>query len=179
MKIMNLKMFLFFAFLAIGVFPAVAGDNDEGIANIKGTSVDSQLSGVVSLKEVAEGVKVDVKLSNVPNPGPHGFHIHEKGSCEDAGNAAGGHYNPREMPHGLANKDEMAHAGDMGNIIIDENGEGFLETILPGVTLRDGDHNLEGRAIILHEKADDFGQPTGNAGGRIGCGIIEVTKEQS
>ncbi|MBI3323135.1 MAG: superoxide dismutase family protein, partial [Candidatus Omnitrophica bacterium] len=34
-----------------------------------------------------------------------------------------------------------------------------------------------GRSLILHEKVDDFGQPLGNAGGRIGCGVIRIVGE--
>ena len=63
---------------------------------------------------------------------------------------------------------EKAHSGDMGNIDIAEDGTGKLELTLPEVSLND----ISGLAVILHEKVDDFGQPTGNAGGRIGCGII-------
>jgi Cu-Zn family superoxide dismutase len=32
-----------------------------------------------------------------------------------------------------------------------------------------------GKSIIVHTSADDFAtQPTGNAGGRIGCGVIKA-----
>jgi Cu-Zn family superoxide dismutase len=65
----------------------------------------------------------------------------------------------------------------MGNIEVNPKGSGKATVVLPGVSLTGtgGTPSVEGRAIILHEKADDFGQPTGNAGGRIGCGIITVT----
>lgn len=59
------------------------------------------------------------------------------------------------------------------SIEIATNGHGTLEKILPGLTLKKEKYGVMGRSVILHEKEDDFGQPTGNAGGRIGCGIIE------
>ena len=36
-------------------------------------------------------------------------------------------------------------------------------------------NDVVGKAIMVHDKADDFTtQPTGNAGSRIGCGVIEL-----
>jgi len=146
-------------------------------AIIKGTEEGSAISGEVVFSETHDGVIVDAEVFNVPNPGLHGFHVHEKGSCDDGGQAAGGHYNPDGVPHGHLAKDGLtqAHAGDMGNIEIDDTGHGLYTGLLPGITLTGEKYNISGLAVILHEKVDDFGQPTGNAGGRIGCGII--TKE--
>jgi Cu-Zn family superoxide dismutase len=40
---------------------------------------------------------------------------------------------------------------------------------------KDDAANPVGRAVVLHEKADDLtSQPSGNAGGRIACGVIET-----
>ena len=149
-----------------------------GVANIKGTKPDSSLSGKAILTDTPEGLKISLNLENVP-PGKHGFHIHENGACGDEGKAAGGHYNPEGVPHGLIFKDgfEHAHAGDFGNIEIRASGSGKFETVVEGLTLAGGKHNVAGRSFILHEKEDDFSQPTGNAGGRIGCGVIELSKE--
>ena len=152
----------------------------QGVATVNSTAEGSSaVFGDVKFSDTNQGLKVEAKLANVPHPGKHGFHIHENGSCAESGKAAGGHYNPMAVDHGLLPKDgkNHAHLGDMGNIEITSDGAGTLSIILPGVSLKNGDHNVEGRAVILHEKEDDFGQPTGNAGGRIGCGIIMVTKE--
>ncbi len=152
----------------------------RGVAFIEGTSDESLLSGVVNFSETSEGLLVEADIFDVPNPGEHGFHIHEVGSCEDGGKAAGGHFNPASAKHGMLMKDgpQAAHAGDMGNITIDENGEGTLSVVLPDVGLVNGKYNVSGLSVILHEKADDFSQPTGNAGGRIGCGVIEIDDEE-
>ncbi len=150
----------------------------QGVAEITGTQEGSNISGTVKFTETVDGLKVEAELFNVPNPGKHGFHIHEVGSCVDVGKAAGGHYNPDNVQHGMLEKDghTKAHAGDMGNIEIDATGHGKYSGVLPEVTLSGGKYPVDGKTVILHEKEDDFGQPTGNAGGRIGCGIISVSK---
>ena len=148
-----------------------------GEADVKGTTEGSKVSGTVTFLQQGENVLVQAKFSNLP-PGKHGFHIHEKGSCEDQGKAAGGHFNPMGTPHGFLPQDgmEKAHSGDLGNTLADEKGDAAIMMLLPGVTLQGGMHDVAGLAVIVHEKEDDFGQPTGNAGGRIGCGIISVNK---
>lgn len=164
---------LVFAVTILIAYPVLAA---QGKAVITGTTPDSKIEGWVSLVEVPEGLKVEAEVKNVAVAGKHGFHIHENGSCDDEGKAAGGHFNPDGVQHGLLEKDghEHSHAGDLGNIDILEDGTGKLSEILPGLSLSEGKYNVIGKSVILHEKEDDFGQPTGNAGGRIGCGIIEI-----
>ncbi|MCA9398541.1 MAG: superoxide dismutase family protein [Candidatus Omnitrophica bacterium] len=144
-------------------------------AQIKGTQPGSDISGSAEFTETQNGLRVHAHIQGVSGSGKHGFHIHENGSCDNSGKAAGGHYNPKEVKHGYLPDDGLkgAHAGDMGNIVIDQKGEGKLTVDLPGLSLL-GKNNVLGRAVILHEKEDDFGQPTGNAGSRIGCGVIEA-----
>ena len=88
---------------------------------------------------MAEGLKIDAEVSGAI-AGRHGFHIHEKGDCSDAGNAAGGHFNPDGVPHGDLVQDGFvhAHAGDLGNIEIDANGNGKLGKLISGLTLEEG-----------------------------------------
>ncbi len=165
--------FLFvLGFLAAGNLTAFA---KTATVDIKGTQEGSKISGKVVLTEIPEGLKVNAEVQNV-TPGKHGFHIHEKGVCADGGKAAGGHYNPDGAPHGLLIKDGFthAHAGDLGNIEVGADGTGKLSETVPSLSLSTGKYDVAGKSIILHEKEDDFGQPTGNAGGRVGCGVIEV-----
>lgn len=171
MKKQILAMTTYGMFLAAYSHSAIAA---TAKAAIQPTDPAMSLSGEVQFEETPAGLKVSVSVVEAP-PGWHGFHIHEKGDCADKGNAAGSHFNPDGVPHGDLLKDgfEHAHAGDLGNIEIDANGDGKLEKILPGLTLGEGKYGVIGRSVILHEKKDDFGQPTGNAGGRIGCGVIE------
>ncbi len=163
------------ALLCAAMPPAGAA---TGQALIEPTTDDSPVSGQITFTDTPEGLAITADVSGAA-PGLHGLHIHQFGRCDDGGKAAGGHYNPDQAPHGFAPKDGFAHAhpGDLGNIVINENSIGHLELTVPGLTLLEGEYAIAGRAVVLHEKADDFGQPTGNAGGRIGCGPIIITSE--
>lgn len=142
-------------------------------AEIHGTSADSTISGEAQFYETAKGLKVLAHVEGAP-PGKHGFHIHEKGDCGDMGNAAGGHFDPDSHAHGDAVTEGIAktHAGDLGNIEVDAAGKGNFEKTIAGLTLDGGKYAIAGRSVILDEKEDNFGQPTGNGGGRIGCAEI-------
>ncbi len=145
-------------------------------ALIQGTGEGSGLSGTATFTDTPEGLQISVQVAGVP-AAQHGLHIHEFGDCGNQGNAAGGHYNPDGVPHGFLPTDGFAgaHAGDLGNIDVQPDGTGTLELFLAGLKLSDGKYTVGGRALVLHEKPDDLGQPTGNAGGRIGCGAIIIT----
>lgn len=153
-----------------------AASAETGTARIQATTEGSSVSGTATLADTPEGLTVSIQVAGVA-PGQHGFHIHQYGDCAEKGNAAGGHYNPEGVQHGFLPKDGFtkAHAGDFGNIDVGPDGTGSLKLTLPGLSLSGGTYSVGGRAIILHEKTDDFGQPTGNAGGRIGCGTIVLT----
>ena len=153
--------------------PSATSFAEHGTAAIAGTSEGSSVTGHASFEDTEQGLRVSVDVSHVP-PGAHGFHIHEFGRCDEAGKAAGSHYNPRGVPHGDLLKGGLgqAHAGDLGNIEIDAQGHGSFERIFPGIRLSEGQDTVAGRSVILHEKADDFSQPAGNSGARIGCGVI-------
>lgn len=153
---------------------AVPAYASVGVATLKGTQEGSAVSGEVTINETDKGIEVEAKVAGVPT-GKHGFHFHEVGDCGDEAKAAGGHFNPEHTKHGFLPQDghQNAHAGDMGNIVVTPDGTGSLKQFLPDVYLTKTP-SIGGRAVVLHEKEDDFGQPTGNAGGRIGCGVIEL-----
>jgi superoxide dismutase, Cu-Zn family len=133
----------------------------------------SKLTGTVKLSEQSDGVQVVIQVANL-TAGTRATHVHEKGDCSapDAA-SAGGHFNPDNHPHALP-ANSPRHLGDLGNIPVAKDGTGSLEIVVPGANLKDGDpHSFLGRALIVHEKKDDGGQPTGNAGGRIGCAVIK------
>ena len=162
----------------VSALSAACASAETGKVVIKGTTDGSSVAGSATLTDTPAGLQVAVQVSGVP-AGKHGLHIHQYGDCGDKGNAAGGHYNPDNVTHGFLPQDGVtkAHPGDLGNIDVGADGAGSLTLVLPGVVLSGGKYSVGGRAIVLHEKVDDFGQPTGNAGSRIGCGPILITKD--
>lgn len=137
----------------------------------------STVSGTVRFVQTETGLTVTGEISGLAPNSKHGFHIHEFGdmTAKD-GTGMGGHYNPNAMQHGLPEQ-SMRHTGDMGNIEADANGVAKFSKSFEGMALS-GRGNVLGRGIVVHEKADDGGQPTGNAGGRIGYGVIGVAKAE-
>lgn len=135
----------------------------------------SKVSGLVIFESVAGGVKVTARISGL-TPGKHGFHIHEFGDCSsDNGLAAGGHFNPTQMPHSAPASDKR-HIGDLGNIEADAQGHATLEYVDPMLQFS-GPTGIVGRGVIVHEKEDDLKtQPTGDAGARLACGVIGAAK---
>uniref|UniRef100_A0A0D9X2M2 Superoxide dismutase [Cu-Zn] n=1 Tax=Leersia perrieri TaxID=77586 RepID=A0A0D9X2M2_9ORYZ len=111
-------------------------------------------------------------------PGLHGFHVHTLGDTTNGCMSTGPHFNPNGKEHG-APKDENRHAGDLGNITagadVHLTSVMFFECQIPLT----GAHSIIGRAVVVHADPDDLGKgghelskTTGNAGGRVACGII-------
>lgn len=149
-----------------------AQQNISAIAMIHPTKTNT-VHGIVRFTQVAAGVRVVADLSGLTPDSVHGFHIHEYGDCSapDA-SSAGGHYNPEHHRHAGLTSD-MRHAGDLGNIQADAQGNAHLDLIVDNITIDGSKNPILGRAVIVHQKADDLkSQPTGDAGGRIGCGVI-------
>jgi Cu-Zn family superoxide dismutase len=135
----------------------------------------SNVFGTVTFSSVNEGVRVVADLEGL-TPGKHGFHIHEKGDCSAPdGTSAGGHFNPGGTPHGAPeNPPAQRHAGDLGNLEVDANGKVHYEIVDPIISL-DGENAIVGKAVIVHAGPDDLvSQPTGNAGPRAACGVIQA-----
>lgn len=140
------KLWVFLAFITVFAISyravLIAAEHGGKAAEIRATQEGSLISGKAIFTETENGLKIEVKIAGVP--------------------------------HGDLLKDgfQHAHAGDLGNIEIGPDGKGTLKKVIPGLTLKEGKYGVVGRALILHEKEDNFGQPTGNAGGRIACGVI-------
>ncbi|XP_024385428.1 superoxide dismutase [Cu-Zn], chloroplastic [Physcomitrium patens] len=149
----------------------------KAVAVLKG---NASVEGVVTLLQEDDGpTKVNVKITGL-TPGKHGFHLHEFGDTTNGCMSTGPHFNPEGKTHG-APEDDNRHAGDLGNVIA--GNDGVVE-----VTLEDsqiplsGPHSVVGRAFVIHEAEDDLGKgghelssTTGNAGGRLACGVVGLT----
>ncbi|KDP39692.1 hypothetical protein JCGZ_02712 [Jatropha curcas] len=112
------------------------------------------------------------------SPGLHGFHIHAFGDTTNGCNSTGPHFNPFKKDHG-APTDKERHAGDLGNIVVGPDGIAEVSVKDMQIPLS-GPHSILGRAVVVHADPDDLGKAgghelsktTGNAGARVGCGII-------
>jgi len=145
-----------------------------GTSTATGTAVFEKIAG--------NQIKLTVIVSGVmPVSAEHGIHIHANGDCGSTsdgdggtvpGGAAGGHWNPDAHQHGTSV--ETSHLGDIGNIMVGASGVGTLTFMTDKWTMGTGATNdILNHALVLHASRDDgVTQPTGNAGGRIGCVVI-------
>jgi Cu-Zn family superoxide dismutase len=168
---------------------AGAGEIDVTVKNADGTEL-----GVLTFVAVGDtGMVRVVGALHGLEPGEHGLHIHEVGICDPAGDepfsSAGGHFNPTGAMHGPGPEGTSAtpmaspmamgesHAGDLGNITVEDDGTVFVTVTTDQVSLDPGAPNsladADGSAIVVHQDADDLmTDPSGNSGPRIGCGVI-------
>jgi Cu-Zn family superoxide dismutase len=147
----------------------------KAIAVLHATKSGGEASGVVTFTKVANGVRVEAEIRGL-TPGKHGFHIHEFGDCSSPdAMSAGGHFNPTKAEH-AGPSEQHRHIGDLGNIEANARGIARVDLVDPHLRFA-GPTSILGRGLIVHEKPDDLKtQPTGNAGGRVACGVIGVAK---
>jgi Cu-Zn family superoxide dismutase len=136
-----------------------------------------KVAGTIHFHKRSGGVHVMGTVTGLA-PGTHGFHVHEFGDCSAADfTSAGSHFNPTQEPHGAPDAAKR-HEGDMGNIQAGADGTAKVDYTDSRMDF-DGDDSILARAVIVHEKADDLKtQPTGDAGGRLACGVIGVAKPE-
>ncbi|MFK7790517.1 MAG: superoxide dismutase family protein [Phycisphaeraceae bacterium] len=145
--------------------------------------------GTITFTRTKTGVLVEANVTGLKPNSKHGFHVHQWGDTSDleSGKATGGHYDPtgsaeHGLPGGHSHGDEKhymtgGHAGDFGNLESDENGTATYSKTYEDISLTDNNAVL-GRAIIVHIKEDDGGQPTGNAGARVAQGVIGIANPE-
>lgn len=132
--------------------------------------------GGVTIAQLDQGIRLTLRVDNM-EPGVKAAHIHSVGRCEAPGfTSAGGHWNPFGREHGRDNPAGQ-HMGDMSNLIVGQDGTGLLEVTITGGQIEGGNAALldaDGAAVMVHASPDDYRtDPTGNAGGRVACGVIE------
>ncbi|MDO5642219.1 MAG: superoxide dismutase family protein [Paracoccus sp. (in: a-proteobacteria)] len=139
------------------------------VAHVAGP--DGTPMGEVHATPTPSGVMhLTIRLTGLPE-GTLGVHIHETGACAPDFGAAGGHL-ADGRPHGIG-AEGGPHPGDLPNLHVPASGEITVEYFAPLLT-RELMTDADGSAFIVHEHADDYAtQPTGDAGGRLACGVFE------
>ena len=135
----------------------------------------SSAAGSVTFTQENGAVRVQATFSGL-TPGEHGFHVHQVGDCSapDA-SSAGDHFNPDAHPHGRQGDAATSrHAGDFGNVTAGADGSATVD-LTDNVIAFTGANSIDGKAVIVHANPDDYSQPSGNAGGRVACGVVMMT----
>lgn len=150
-------------------------DAPRATASLQATK-GNKTFGEATFEQVgANKVRIVVFAQNLKPEGEHGFHIHEAGDCSSGdGMSAKGHFNPLGKPHGMPGP--QSHAGDLPMLKAAKDGRAKLDVELEGITVGSGPTSIVGRGLIIHADPDDFKtQPTGNAGARLACGVIQAS----
>ena len=161
--------------------PASAAKSVKVTMNAISTDGVGKSVGTITIKEGKEGVTIEPKLTGLP-PGEHGFHIHEKPSCDTAdkdgkptaGQAAGPHLDPdgtkaHKGPGG------GGHKGDLPKLVVSDKGEAKEKIEVKGLKLAD----VQGHALMIHAGGDNYSdtpKPLGGGGDRIVCGVVPEGK---
>ncbi|MEH7323347.1 superoxide dismutase family protein [Cytobacillus firmus] len=169
--------------LMLGVFLLLSGCGEENITNteVEMYNAAGDSLGTIKVQEQASGVKLTGDLSGLP-PGELAIHIHEEAKCEPPDfKSAGNHFNPDNKEHGLLHP-KRSHAGDLPNLIVEDDGKVKIDFMAPQVTLKEAKTSLltkEGTSIVIHDGPDDgMTQPAGDSGERIACGRISKDKKE-
>lgn len=176
------RLFTATAALALMTGAALAQDAEQAPAaettSASASFVDMEGvdNGTASLTGTANGVLIEIEVSGLPAGEWLGFHVHETGTCDHESDheSAGGHFNPGDGAHGYLTEGGP-HAGDMPNQYVGEDGVLRAQVFNHMVTLGDGgEADIAGRALMIHGGTDDYEtQPTGDAGDRHACAVIE------
>lgn len=135
------------------------------------TANPKQSIGSIIFKDTTYGLMIIPDLHGL-SPGAHGFHLHDRPSCEEHAQHAGGHYDPLNTQKHLGPYDKQGHLGDLPVLVVDKNGDAMLPIVAPRLTEKD----LPGSAVIIHAGADNYSDspaPLGGGGERVACGIIK------
>ena len=163
------------ALVALGLAGCQSPPSDapRATANLQPTK-GSKTAGAVEFYQVRDKVRVVANVTGLIPGREHGFHVHEAGDCSSGdGMSTKGHFNPHGRPHGHPKSGER-HAGDLPALRADGSGNARLDTELDIITVVPGPASVVGRGLIVHADPDDYKtQPTGNAGARLACAVIQ------
>ncbi len=159
--------------LAAATTVLAQSSSQTAIANFVGK--DGKETGRATLTEGKNGVLIEMEVTNLPLRQWVAFHVHETGKCDAAHNheSAGKHFNPGKTEHGFLAANGP-HAGDMPNQYVGSDGVLRAQVFNSMVVLDNAENGIRGRALMIHAKSDDNrSQPSGDAGERLACAVIE------
>jgi Cu-Zn family superoxide dismutase len=134
-------------------------------------------AGTITVKETKDGVTLETDLKDL-SPGEHGFHMHEKGSCEPAdkdgkktaAQSAGGHFDP-DATKAHKGPGGGGHKGDLPKLEVNDKGVSKQKLEVKGLKLAD----FTGHSLMIHAGGDNYSdtpKPLGGGGERIACGVV-------
>jgi len=149
------------------------GDGPKASATLEPTK-GSTVRGNATFMQHGDKVHVMASVSGLKPNGEFGFHVHEAGDCSSGdGMSTKGHFNPHNKPHAQAGMAER-HAGDLPSLKSDASGNAKLHAEVDIISVAPGPASIVGRGLIVHAQPDDYKtQPTGNAGARSACAVIQ------
>jgi superoxide dismutase, Cu-Zn family len=162
------------AFVLIAVWGTTTAQGPRATAKLEPTK-GNQVFGHATFEQVGDKVRVIVNVQGLKPEQEHGMHIHEVGDCSSGdGMSTKGHFNPHGKPHGHHGSPER-HAGDLPSLKANKEGRANIQVDLDVITVTPGPASVVGRGLIVHADPDDYKtQPTGNAGARIACAVIQA-----
>ncbi|WP_455272162.1 superoxide dismutase family protein [Rhizobium herbae] len=159
--------------LATATAVSAQSSSQTAVANFIGK--DGKETGRAALTQGKSGVLIEVEVTNLPPGKWVAFHVHETGQCDAAHNheSAGKHFNPGNTEHGFLAANGP-HVGDMPNQYVGADGVMRAQVFNSMVALDNVENGIRGRALMVHAKSDDNrSQPSGDAGDRLACAVIE------
>ena len=163
------------AVIALCACQTMSPSGPRASADLKPTK-GSNTSGHATFTQAGDKVRVVVEVQGLKPGAEHGFHIHEVGDCSSGdGMSTKGHFNPFSKAHGHYTSAEH-HAGDLPSLKADNTGRAKLNVDIPMISVTPGAGSVVGRGLIVHADPDDYKtQPTGNAGARLACAVIQAS----
>ncbi len=163
--------------------------------------------GEVEFVDIDEGgLEVNIDAKNLA-PGFYGLHLHQFGECEPESQApddpeetgdflsAGSHIvgeDAADHPDHMG--EHPHHAGDLPTLLVNEDGTATMSVVTDrlGIPLLS---DFDGSAVVIHAAPDNFANiperylqdgssldaatlATGDAGDRLGCGVVEGVVEE-
>lgn len=148
---------------------AHSGFAAEAVAEVANTGNDKTVYGEVLFEDTPYGLLIIPHLSKLPS-GAHGLHFHQHPDCDNMGDSAGGHYDPKQTnshqgPYG------EGHLGDLPVLFVTADGVAQTPILAPRLKVS----NLQGLALMVHANGDNYTDtpPLGGGGARLACGVVK------